>query len=265
MAKIENVNVRARAGKPSSPPVPSAPPELKITKPGSVEHLKLVLFGPPKTKKTITSVSGSGRKLLILTEPEGDLSLTGREDIDVVRPTNGTELYEIIQALHGGAVKDYEWIVLDSVTFAFEIIGRAKVTKAIENNQDLRRPYGDVGASLVQMVMDLVALKTNVIFITQLKEGSDDEEMGPEEGNFPITLAITPMVYKILAPAVSLLGRTFKKMFVDAQGNKQVQFMVSFEDYGRSPAGSRIEGVELSYQDLNLDELVKAIKKGASK
>ena len=73
-------------------------------------------------------------------------------------------------------------------------------------------------------------------------------------------MAVFPQVYKILAPAVSVRGRTFKRMFVNAKGNKEAQFMVSFEDFGKSPAGSRIE-VPAEVQDLQLDTLVEALER----
>jgi hypothetical protein len=48
------------------------------------------------------------------------------------------------------------------------------------------------------------------------------------------------MVWKILGPAVGFIGRTFKKdEWVD--GNKETKYYVSFNDGGRSPAGSRYD------------------------
>lgn len=264
MAKIENLTVKGRRSTPTSEPVVTTPPTLNITKPGLANHLKVVLFGPPKTGKTTASASGSGRKLLILTEPDGDLPLVGREDVDVVRPATGKELSDVILALHSGAVASYEWVILDSVTFAFELLGRQQIAKAVADNADIRRPYGQVGAALSQLIFDLVALPTNVVFITQLRHDNiEDDDPGPEEGKFPTTLAVTPLVYKVLAPAASVLGRTYKQMFVDAKGNKVVQFLVSFEDYGKSPAGTRIP-VEPVIENLQLDTLVESLK-GATK
>lgn len=263
MAKIERASVKSRPEKSAA----KSSYDLNITKPGTGTHLKMVLFGPPKTGKTTAACSGSGRKLLILTEPDGDLPLIGREDIDVVRPEDGKELFEIVQALHGGAVENYDWVILDSVTFAFELVGAKAIAKVVEEGRDIRNVYGRVGASLSQVLHDLVALKTNVVFITQLRHDSaDDDDVdspGPEEGKFPFSPAVTPMVYKVLAPAVSILGRTYKKMFVGADGNRKSQFMVSFEDYGRSPAGSRIETPDTA-ENLNVDTLLEILQGGTN-
>lgn len=263
MAKIENPRVRKRTGE-SSEPAPAVvkdPPKLVTTPPGTENHLTLALFGPPKTGKTTVAVSGEGKKLLILTEPQGDEPLRGRTDIEVVRPQSGTELRDVVTALHAGAVAEFDRVVLDSITFAIEIVGSKAINKAIEAGRDTRNVYGAVGASVSQILHDLIALPVDVVITAQMRTAFDDDEDAPtvEEGNYPMTIAVTPMVYKVLGAAVSNLGRTYKTMFLGPGGNKQVQYMVSFEDYGRSPAGTRLSIPE-RVQDLNLDELKSAMK-----
>jgi hypothetical protein len=269
--KIERATVNARPNSPKSEPAPAKPPVgmPTIYKPGTASHLKLVLFGPPGTGKTTGALSGSGRKLLILTEPDGDQSVAGRDDIDVVAPTSGPELQAVINALHGGLVQEYDRVVLDSVTFAFEVVGRKSLGAVLEAGRDPRHVYGQIGASVTQMIHDIVALPTHVVFTTQMKSDFMDDEdpdaAGPEEGKFPFTMAITPMVYKVLAPAVGTRGRTYKKMFVDAKGNKKARYLVSFDDYGKSPAGTRIAGLPDTVEDLDVDVLIELMQKGAGK
>lgn len=264
MPKIENPRVRKRKdSQPTDTPAPKKAAKLDVSKPGEFTNLKMVLFGPPKTGKTTTAFTGEGKKLNILTEPDGDLPLIGREDIDVVRPQTGKELSGIITALHGGEVEQYDRVVLDSATFAIEIVGSKLINKTLEQGKDVRNAYGKVGAAVSQIIHDLIALPTDVVITAQLRMAfQDEEEDGAptvEEGNYPFTLAVTPMVYKVLAPAASVIGRTYKKMFKDANGNKKVQYLVSFEDYGRSPAGSRLE-VPDTVENLNIDKLTSAMK-----
>jgi hypothetical protein len=99
----------------------------------------------------------------------------------------------------------------------------------------------------------------DVVFISQMKaEGiyEDSVPLNPEEGEYPLSLAVTPMVYKILTPAVSFLGRTFKRLVRDTTGKGKLQYGVSFEDYGKSPAGARFD-VEPEVFDFNLDTLLQ--------
>ena len=73
-----------------------------------------------------------------------------------------------------------------------------------------------------------------------------------------MTLAVTPMVYKILSPAVSFLGRTYKKKGIAGTPPKRVtEYWVSFEDHGRSPAGSRLD-LPSQVQDPTLTTLFAA-------
>lgn len=260
MPKISGGTVNARTDK-----TPAAPPKLETTAPGAVDNLRLALFGPPGSGKTVGACSGKGKKLLVLTEPDGDLPLRGRKDIEVVRPVTVPEMNDVLRALHAGEAKNYVRVVFDSVTFMFEIAGSKLINKAFEKGTDIRRAYGQAGGIVNQLIHDAVALPNDVVFTAQLKHEGPDEENGvliplvPAEGEYPVTLAVTPMVYKVLAPAVSVIGRTYKRMVLTTTGNKRVEYRVSFEDYDRSPAKNRLV-YETDVADLDLDELKAALK-----
>lgn len=230
---------------------------LKISKPGELTYLRGVLFGPPKTGKTTLACSGPGKTLLMELEPDGDLGLDKTLDvsnIDVVKPENYTEIMEVLGTLPG----KYDTFVLDSVTFLAEIIGGDQLAAVLRSGKgDPRRTYSKIGTTINEIIRKTVSLPMNTLLITQLRteQADEGETLNPEEGEYPLTLAVTPMVYKILAPAVSFLGRTYKKKGIaDGPNGKQrvVEYWVSFEDYGESAAGSRLDHPDqIKYPTLN--------------
>lgn len=238
----------------------------KTTKPGTVRSLKGVFFGPPKTGKTTAACSGKNT-LLVEFEPDGDLtdSLKGRDDIDVYKPQNWQECEELLRALHTTDRETYDYVAFDSVTWMIETVAGADLLNSIRKNTDPRRIYLKIGAAVGQLIKDAVALPSHVIFTAQLKvENTEDGVvLNPEEGKHPVSMEVTPMVFKILSPAVSFLGRTYKrpKMVKSAsgQGNKVTEYSVSFDDSGRSPAGSRLN-LPKHITNLDLNEIVASLK-----
>lgn len=254
MAKVTRGTVKQRTE--SKTAKPSLLTELQ--KPGQSTYARGLLFGPPKSGKTVGSFSGGGRKLGFMFEPDGDLSLRGREDIDIVKPTNFQETSDILRDLFNGEAEKWDWLVFDSVTFCFDLLGYRKIFRAVQENKDVRRPYGDAGAAVNQLIHDVTVLPMNVMFTAQVKalEADDDEPLDQDVGEFPITLNVTPMVYKALTPSVSFIGRTFKRALVDTKGNKSSRYLVSFDDFGKSPAGNRL-GLPNEVEDLNLERLLQ--------
>ena len=250
------------ARKPSAvPTVPVSTGQLAAAgPPEKVRHYKGVLFGPPKSGKTTAACSGTGKVLLLLTEPGGDAPLVGRKDVDVLRPAGFADMHATIRELRAPG-HGYDRLVFDSVTFGLELIGGADLYKTLNEGRDPRRVYGKSGAAMNQLIHDAVTLRMDVAFITQLKvEGSPDDEgvpLSPEEGEYPLTMAIQPMVYKILAPAVSFIGRTFKRpLTVEGSSKKTILYGVSFEDYGKSPAGNRLDLPDEVF-DFNWTEVLR--------
>lgn len=245
MARLDTKKVNTRAGAPSKQPESVLEGMIGGT-PGVPKALKGVLFGPPKTKKTTAACTG-GRTLLINFDPEGYAvdTLKGRTDIDIVEPTSLIETQKITTALISGEGEGYDFVVLDSITFMFQRFGGKDILDTYIKGKDVRRAYGQAGAACCQIINDLALLPTtNVIFVAHLKkEYSEDDltvDVDQDLGEHEVTLAVTPMVWSLLGPAVGFIGRTFKADQVDLdEGNTETKFFVSFNDGSRSPAGSR--------------------------
>ncbi len=243
MARLETGRVKTRADAPSAQPEKSLT-EMMTGKPGVPSSLKGVLFGPPKTGKTTAACSG-GRTLLINFDPEGYATetLAGREDIDIIQPNDLIETNKVISYILGGHADDYDFVVVDSVTFMFQKFGGKQIARDFVENKDIRRSYGMAGAACQQIIHDLSMLpNTNVIFVAHLQKEFDGDSVSQDQdlGEHEVSLAVTPMVWKILGPAVGFIGRTFKRGTQDLDsGNTVSAFYVSFNDGARSPAGSR--------------------------
>lgn len=251
MAQIERTQVKRRDTAPAPQSVPTTGPAITGDRPGKPRRLVGVLFGPPKTGKTTAAASGSN-VLLVSFDPDGDATetLRGRDDVLVVRPRTQEELDGLVRALRTTDRGRFDWIVVDSLTFLFLMIGGKDVTDTWKDNKDVRRAYGKAGAAVQQFVHDLVLLEdTSIIFTAHLEKESEDDaiQMDQELGESEVKVAVTPMVWRVLGPAVSFIGRTYRTTaYVDVvvdgkkKRNKETQFRVSFNDGERSPAGSRL-------------------------
>ncbi len=248
MAKIERAGVKQRKGTPPKQNVTVTKPTIVGTKPGVPKNIRGVFFGPPKTGKTTAACGTAGqRTLLIEFDPDGEATetLVGRDDITVVKPRNRTDIDTLLKQLHAGAVEDFDWIVLDSLTFLFDLLAGREINAVWLDNKDVRRSYGRGGAGVNQILHDLLMLDVNLILTAHLEKESEEDAISVEQelGESEVKVAVTPMVWKYIGPAVSFVGRSFKKKVYEREGkkrNSRTMFGVSFNDGERSPAGSRL-------------------------
>lgn len=272
MAKIERGSVATRKGTPIVTK-PKAEFDLTGRKPGEVSFLKGVFFGPPKTGKTSVGAS-MPNVLLVQFDPQGDTTetLAGRDDITVVEPRTQSDLDSLVKQLHAGAAANYNLILVDSITFLFVMLGGKDITDTWKANKDVRRAYGQAGAAVQQFVHDMLMLDANIIFTAHLRKVDTEDENGvaldQSLGENEVRVAVTPMVWDILGPGVGFIGRTWKTQIsetIEVDGKKRRntrdQYLVSFNDGDRSPAGSRLkmkaeyESTPTLLQDL-ADELI---------
>ena len=265
MAAIERDKSKIKLRPGSTPPLKQKTYTIKGNAPDKITSIKGILFGPPKTGKTTAACSGKN-VLLINFDPEGYATetLTDRTDITVVVPEDWNEVKQIVKALHGPDKGRWDWVVFDSLTFAFQLAGGPEILATYDKGGDVRRPYGKAGARVSQVVYDLAMLKeTNVIFTAHLEKvdtGDEGVSLDTSLGETEVKLAVTPMVWKTVGPAVSFIGRTQRSTVWEKQAdgtrNKRTAFTVSLNDGERSPAGSRLPmDAEYEITSTTLDEL----------
>ncbi len=264
MARLDTGRVKTRAEAPSTQPKRSLQDMMSGTA-GVPSSLKGVLFGPPKTGKTTAACSG-GATLLINFDPEGYATetLADRNNIDIVQPKDLIETNQVISRILAGEADSYDFVVVDSVTFMFQKFGGVAINKAFVEGTNTQRPYGMAGAACQQVIHDLSMLpKTNVIFIAHLQKEYEDDAVKQDQalGEHEVSLAVTPMVWKVLGPAVGFIGRTHKKTAQDLDsGNTTEGFYVSFNDGSRSPVGSRYKmEAEYAITDTLLSDLASEL------
>lgn len=273
MAQIQKATVKRRSTNPTPQPTPSGSLiDTLSKKPGVPEHLRGVLFGPPKTGKTTAACSGES-VLLMNFDPDGSATMTlkGREDVTVVEPKNWQQIQDVIKELHTTAKGRFRWVVVDSLSFLFQLLGGKDINDTYLSGKDIRRAYGQAGAAVNQIINDLCALDAHVIFCAHLaNEDTDDGvAMDTSLGETEVKVAVTPMVWKLLGPAVGFIGRTYRvRTYEREEGAKKAtpvtKFMISFNDGEKSPAGSRYE-MEAEYEITPslLKDLEAELQKGA--
>jgi hypothetical protein len=176
---------------------------------------------------------------------------------------------QLVQELHTTLVGRFEWVIVDSLTFLFQLVGGREINDTYVAGKDIRRAYGQAGAAVNQIIQDLVAAPVNLIFTAHLAKEHQDEQTAAVEtdiGEHEVKLAVTPMVWNILGPAVGFIGRTYKvkEMEKDAKGiNRGVtKYKVSFNDGDRSPVGSRYSMAgEYTITPTTLKDIEAALRK----
>ena len=176
-------------------------------------QLFMLIWGDSGAGKTTLAATAPGKKLLVLFDPGGDLSLADREDVLVLdlsaMPTlqvmaqfRSADPYGIGKLLD--ARPDIETVIVDSMTALAYIALKEAVQRAGGARTSLEQPgmngYAFRNASLLRMTVALMQIcaghKRHLILVTH--EGAEDRN---EEG---IVLSVTMALSSSVANQVGL-------------------------------------------------------------
>ena len=223
--------------------------------PTKQKPLKALFYGPPGSGKT--QLGATAPNPLVLDFEDG--SMTIRDQAVDLFPIRKWE--DVADAWYTLATEGHSWksVVVDTVSMMQEVASReTKLLSDFTAGSDPRHSYGKISAMMKDMIWKFALLPINVIFLAQLR--IEDLEPGdkPEEGTYPLLPDVTPAVFKVLAAAPDVIGRTFVR-----NTPKGPIYGVSFGPDSRSVAKQRALGLPPEVTGLTIPKLIEKI--GGSK
>ena len=161
--------------------------ELIIEKPSdTVSRLSMILWGDSGAGKTTLAATAPGRKLFLLLDPDGDMSirnmpdwqrinLTKESSVDIVKEGMKPDPYTLSKLLI-----DYDTLIVDSLTkftehalqYAVRVAPKSSIEQPGLNGYGLRNICV---ASLISNVLRITgSLNKHVIFVTHEKDADRD-------------------------------------------------------------------------------------------
>lgn len=152
------------------------------------QRLSMLLWGASGVGKTTLACTAPGKKLLILFDPDGDASIGGRDDVDVLdltsAPNSVVEQFKLQDKPLGldRVIEEYDTFIFDSLTSAQHISVMYAVTKS--KGATIERPslqgFGMRNALITQIVKNLLRLTArhnkHCIFIAHEAAPDYDDE-----------------------------------------------------------------------------------------
>lgn len=189
---------------------PGAPKPIKAKDLKGALGINMVIFGHGGAGKTTLACtaqdSENGRDVLLIDVDRGVESVSDRDDVDVLQPSNWTELNAILQWIkkQGDDVKGYRTIVFDSLTSMYDLILKNILKSSPTPDMPSQPEYGKANMALQQVVQEMRALGDkgiNTIFIAHAKE---EQDQGSQM--VLIRLALTPGVTNNIMRVVDHVG-----------------------------------------------------------
>ena len=160
-----------------------------------LQRISMLLWGPSGSGKTTLACTAPGRKLLVLFDPDGDASITERDDVDVADLTkSANSIVDMFKSDSNPlglakAIDKYDTVIIDSLTNAqhMSVMHAVTVVKGATIERPSLQGYGHRNALITALVKNVLRLTAkhnkHVIFIAH--------EAQPERNDEGVVIAIT--------------------------------------------------------------------------
>jgi hypothetical protein len=223
-------------------------PTLDFHKPEADAHINILLYGPPKSGKTVGASSAPGPILYLNADRGNATRFAHKLHGDRMNEAHVTGLDTLVAALAEIKRGDYATVVLDPIGEIYRAVleglsGRAMRPKI----QD----YGDTGTHVERFVRALCDEPINLVIIAH-ETAVRDEDTGSFE-RLPYTGTNNPAFAAKLMALVDVIGYTG---VVEGEGDAPSRYMAQLITAHGRRGGDRF-GVLGTARELDLSEWIK--------
>lgn len=227
---------------------------LKFVKPHPDPHMNVLLYGPPKTGKTIGAASAPGPILYLNADRPNATRLAHEFNPDKLSEAKVEGLQTLVDATTAIESGDFKTVVLDPIgevyrTVLDDLSGRAMRPKI----QD----YGDTGTHLERFCRHLCEQPVNFVIVAHDTAIKDEETGGFE--HLPYTGTNNPALGAKLMAMVDVIG--YCGVVTDDEG--QTSYLAQLENGAGRRGGDRF-GVLGRTRALDLADWIEAAKMAAT-
>lgn len=242
--------------KPTTKSEEPAPPALEFVKPHPDPNANILLYGPPKSGKTVGAASAPGPILYLNADrPNATRFAHGlRDDLFEIRVEGLETLIKTAGAIES---HDFKTVVVDPVAEVYRIVLEAMSGRALHPKiQD----YGDTGTHVERFCRMLCEHPINAVFVAHEIVVQNEESGGFETLPFVSTKSGSPVFAAKLMAMVDVIGYTG---IVPGEGDQETRYMAQLINARGRRGGDRF-GVLGDARELNLSEWIELARQSTT-